>query len=119
VTQPGPEPDEGARTDGPGADARLVGRDGRLVVVLEGEVDAALNARLAEVVTEVERRIAAGPAPVDVDAAGVTFMDSSGLRFLARLSTRAPERVRVLGAPEAVQFLLQATRMADVVDVVV
>ncbi|MEK8226196.1 STAS domain-containing protein [Oerskovia sp. M15] len=37
--------------------------------------------------------------PVEIDAHHVTFMDSSGVAFLARLATRGPHRVRVLRAP--------------------
>lgn len=118
MTQSDPAPAPGVPGDAPVADARLEERDGRLVVVLVGEVDAALSGLLADVVVEVERRVAAGDVALDVDAGEVTFMDSSGLRFLARLSTRTPHRVRVVRAPEPVRFLLQATRMADVVDVV-
>ncbi|WP_019135864.1 STAS domain-containing protein [Cellulomonas massiliensis] len=118
MTQPEPDPAPLGSGAAPLADARLDEHDGRLVVVLTGEVDAALSGTLAQVVAAVEQRAAAGDVAVDVDAGAVTFMDSSGLRFLARLSTRTPHRVRVLHAPEAVRFLLQATRMADVVDVV-
>ena len=48
----------------------------------------------------------------------MTFIDSSGVAFLARLATRVQGPVRVLNAPESVRFLLQVTRMHELLEVV-
>lgn len=45
-------------------------------------------------------------------------MDSSGVAFLARLATRMPQRVRILRAPPTVRFLLDVTRIGDLLDIV-
>ena len=82
-------------------------------IVLSGEVDADLGPDLAEAGTEAER---AG-LPIEVDAHHVTFMDSSGVAFLARLSVRSGHRVRLLRVPPTVRFLLEVTRIGDLLDV--
>ncbi|MCG2797473.1 MAG: STAS domain-containing protein, partial [Cellulomonas sp.] len=55
--------------------------------------------------------------PIEVDAHHVTFMDSSGVAFLARLSIRSPHRVRLLRVPPTVRFLLEVTRIGELLDV--
>lgn len=86
----------------------------RTTIVLSGEVDADLGADLAQATTDAEQ---AG-VPIEVDAHHVTFMDSSGVAFLARLATRTPHRVRLLHVPPTVQFLLEVTRIGELLDVV-
>nr|WP_246130959.1 STAS domain-containing protein [Cellulomonas aerilata] len=86
----------------------------RTRIVLSGEVDADLGADLQEATAEAER---AG-LPIEVDAHHVTFMDSSGVAFLARLSTRSPSRVRLIRVPPTVRFLLEVTRIGELLDVV-
>ena len=83
-------------------------------IVLSGEVDADLAADLREATIDAE----ATGLPIQVDAHHVTFMDSSGIAFLARIATRSAERVRVIGAPEPVRFLLEVTRIGELLDVV-
>ncbi|WP_369069786.1 STAS domain-containing protein [Kineococcus terrestris] len=84
-------------------------------VVLAGEVDAALGEELERAVADV----GASGLPVVVDTRGVTFMDSTGVGFLARLAVRVrPHRVQVLDPPPVVRFLLQTTRVATLVDLV-
>lgn len=82
-------------------------------IVLSGEIDANLSADFNEAMTDAE---AAG-LPVEVDAHHVTFMDSSGVAFLARLTTRSPHRVRVLRAPATMRFLLDVTRIGELLDI--
>lgn len=118
--------DEPAETgSGPGADApRLVGGEpgavhvilgaDRTRIVLSGEIDAELAVDLHEATTDAEQ---AG-LPIEVDAHHVTFMDSSGVAFLARLSTRSVHRVRLLRVPPTVRFLLDVTRIGELLDVV-
>nr|WP_203669114.1 STAS domain-containing protein [Cellulomonas pakistanensis] len=86
----------------------------RTTIVLSGEVDADLGADLAQATTDAEQ---AG-VPIEVDAHHVTFMDSSGVAFLARLAMRTPHRVRLLHVPPTVEFLLEVTRIGELLDVV-
>lgn len=86
---------------------------GRTRVVLCGEIDAAVGEDLIEASSDAE---SAGQ-PVEVDARRVTFMDSSGLALIARLSIRCPGRLRVIGPPDVVRFLILVT-IDDMVDIV-
>lgn len=86
----------------------------RTTIVLSGEVDADLGPDLAQATTDAEQ---AG-VPIEIDAHHVTFMDSSGVAFLARLATRTSHRVRLLHVPPTVQFLLEVTRIGELLDVV-
>ncbi|WP_298459066.1 STAS domain-containing protein [uncultured Cellulomonas sp.] len=97
----------------PGSVHVIVGAE-RTRIVLSGEVDADLGSDLQEATAEAE---AAG-LPIEVDAHHVTFMDSSGVAFLARLSTRSPSRVRLIRVPPTVRFLLEVTRIGELLDVV-
>lgn len=114
-------PDESATADDvagrvvgePGAVHVIVGTD-RTRIVLSGEVDADLGPELQEATTEAEQV----GLPIEVDAHHVTFMDSSGVAFLARLSIRSQHRVRLLRVPPTVRFLLEVTRIGELLDVV-
>ena len=97
----------------PGAVQVLVVAD-TVRVVLSGDVDSDLGDDLREAAAEAE---SAG-LPIEVDSHHVTFMDSAGVAFLARLSTRSRHRVRVLRVPPTVRFLLEVTRIGELVDVV-
>ncbi|SEE63681.1 STAS domain-containing protein [Ruania alba] len=83
-------------------------------LVLSGEVDVALSEELTEAVAEAE---AAG-LPVRVDVRHVQFMDSSGIALLARLASRTPGRLTLIRPPDVVRFLLEVTRIGDLVDIV-
>jgi anti-anti-sigma factor len=96
----------------PGAVQVLVGED-RVRIVLSGDVDSDLGDDLVEAATEAERH----DLPIEVDAHHVTFMDSAGVAFLARLSIRSKHRVRLLRVPPTVKFLLEVTRIGELVDV--
>ncbi|MBD8078765.1 STAS domain-containing protein [Cellulosimicrobium arenosum] len=86
----------------------------RARIVLSGEIDAELGADLQEATVAAEE----SGLPVEIDAHHVTFMDSSGVAFLARLASRGPQRVRVLRAPPTVRFLLEVTRIGELLDIV-
>jgi anti-anti-sigma factor len=90
----------------------MVSRE-RTRLVLSGEVDATLGAELSEAVTDAERV----GLPVEIDARHVTFMDSSGVSMLARLAHRTPGRLTLIQPPDVVRFLLEVTRIGEVVDV--
>ncbi|MDO8105916.1 STAS domain-containing protein [Isoptericola sp. b441] len=96
------------------ASVHVIVQEDRIRMVLSGEVDADLAGDLAEATTAAEE---AG-LPIDIDAGHVTFMDSSGIAFLARLATRVQQPVRVLRAPEPVRFLLDVTRIHELLEVV-
>ncbi|HWS57750.1 MAG TPA: STAS domain-containing protein [Actinotalea sp.] len=87
---------------------------GRTRLVLSGEVDADLARDLAEATADAE----ATGLPIDIDAQHVTFMDSSGIAFLARIASRSPRPVRILRAPESIRFLLEVTRIGELLEVV-
>ncbi|WP_029291718.1 STAS domain-containing protein [Cellulomonas sp. HZM] len=97
----------------PGAVHVIVGAESTRIV-LSGEVDADLSAELQEATAEAEHL----GLPIEVDAHHVTFMDSSGVAFLARLSIRSQHRVRLLRVPPTVRFLLEVTRIGELLDVV-
>lgn len=86
----------------------------RTRIVLSGEIDVDLAAELQDAATDAE---AAG-RPVEIDARHVTFMDSSGFTLLARLAHRSPGRLRIIQPPDVVAFLLEVTRIGELVDVV-
>lgn len=102
-----------AAVDEPGAVQVIVGTDATRIV-LSGEVDADLGPELQEATAEAEQV----GLPIEVDAHHVTFMDSSGVAFLARLSIRSQHRVRLLRVPPTVRFLLEVTRIGELLDVV-
>jgi anti-sigma B factor antagonist len=115
VTQGPSRPEEGAGTPATtetGSVHVMVSRQ-RTRLVLSGEVDVALGAELAEAVTEAERV----GLPVEIDARHITFMDSSGVSMLARLAHRTPGRLTLIQPPDVVRFLLEVTRIGEVVDV--
>ena len=109
------EPMDGGTTSSgePGAVQVIVGADATRIV-LSGEVDADLGPELQEATEEAEQI----GLPIEVDAHHVTFMDSSGVAFLARLSIRSQHRVRLLRVPPTVRFLLEVTRIGELLDVV-
>jgi anti-anti-sigma factor len=86
----------------------------RTRIVLAGEIDAVLGPDLQEATSDAE----ATGLPIDIDTRHVTFMDSSGIAFLARIATRSGSRTRVLHPPETVRFLLEVTRIGELLEVV-
>ena len=97
----------------PGAVHVIVGTESTRIV-LSGEIDADLGSELQEATAEAEQI----GLPIEVDAHHVTFMDSSGVAFLARLSIRSQHRVRMIRVPPHVKFLLDVTRIGELLDVV-
>ena len=86
---------------------------GRTRLVLSGEIDVALSSELTEAVADAE----ASRNPVEIDARHVTFMDSSGVALLARLAHRTPGPLTMIKPPDVVRFLLDITRLGDVVTI--
>jgi anti-anti-sigma factor len=111
--EPGQQPQSGLADGEPGAVHVIVGTESTRIV-LSGEVDADLGPELQEATAEAEQV----GLPIEVDAHHVTFMDSSGVAFLARLSIRSQHRVKLLRVPPTVRFLLEVTRIGELLDVV-
>lgn len=90
--------------------------DGGLVRVT-GEVDASSSGELAAV---LDRLIDARPSAVAVDMAGVTFIDSSGLKVLVTAQRRLVEtggELRVIHLSPAVDRLLTLCGLHSVLGV--
>ena len=103
---------QGDHTPEPGSVHVLTGRE-RTRVVLSGEVDAELGPALLESAAEV----ADAAVAVEVDMQHVTFMDSTGVAFLARLARESGSPVQVLRPTPEVRFLLDITGVATLVEV--
>lgn len=73
-----------------------------------------MNRRLTAVVEEV---LELG-RPLEVHTAEVTYMDSAAIAALALLATRLPSRVRMIDPPALVLFLLEATQLNELVDII-
>ena len=86
----------------------------RTRIVLTGEIDADLGPDLQEATSDAE----ATGLPIDIETQHVTFMDSSGIAFLARIASRSGSRTRVIRPPETVRFLLEVTRIGELLEVV-
>ena len=98
--------------DEPGTLHVLVGAN-RTRIVLSGEIDANLAPEFSDAMADAQEI----GLPVEVDAHHVTFMDSSGVAFLARLAAQAPQKVRVLRAPQTMRFLLEVTRVGELIEI--
>jgi anti-sigma B factor antagonist len=96
----------------PGSVHVLLDPDSTLVV-LAGDVDATLAPDLIDASSDV----AEAGNPVRIDTRNVTFMDSTGVSFLARVAVGTGARPVLLDPPDHVQFLLDITAIGDLVDV--
>ena len=93
------------------ADVVLV--DARWQIRLSGEISLEMRPHFDRVAGQVaDERL-----PVDVDVAAVTFMDSSGIAFLARLAVENPGRVQVLNAAGLTRELLTVTGLPTILHV--
>jgi anti-sigma B factor antagonist len=106
-------PDEAA-----GGGAAAVSADGgRTVIRLSGEVDTVLEPRMRLLCQEaIDRGL-----PVRVDLSAVTFMDSSGLGFLAALAAAGRSRghtLSVIGAGPLVRETIELTGLLPVLDLI-
>ncbi|UNX54598.1 STAS domain-containing protein [Georgenia sp. TF02-10] len=111
--EPGQPAGSRAGADGEAGSVHVMVSATRTRLVLSGEIDVTLEADLADAVADAER----ADQPVEVDARHVTFMDSSGVTVLARLAHRCPGRLALIQPPDVVRFLLEVTRIGEVVDV--
>lgn len=81
------------------------------VLVLSGEIDMAAASALANGLGDL---VGAESTTLTLDVAQVTFVDSTGIRFLLQL-LRDGRPVVLLDAPDHMQRLLGHTGVADLV----
>jgi anti-sigma B factor antagonist len=93
---------------------RIERHEGVAVVVATGELDVATAPRLLD---EVRRANADGPpGPVVLDAAGVGFMDSSGLRALLDAERAAHEAGRPFAIARPSAGVRRVLELVDLID---
>ena len=93
------------------ADVAVV--DGRWVLRLSGEISFEMRPQL----DRVARELTAEERGVDVDLGDVTFIDSSGIGFLARLAIENREGVRVHNARGLTRELLAISGLGRVLTI--
>ncbi len=99
---------------GPSGSVTVRAGDGRADVILRGEVDLDLGDELLVAAADALEHA----EPVTVDAADVTYMDSTGVAFLARVASRAPRPVRLVDPSDLVRFLVALTTVSSMVEIV-
>ena len=101
------------------AEVRIHQTNGKPRLAVRGEVDLADYDRLDATLRRVE---AAAPPVVTIDLREVSYIDSTGVRWLVEADGRARETGRrvvvVYSAAEAVDHVLQLCRLEDVLDLV-
>ena len=88
--------------------------DGARRLVVVGELDLAVEQAF---IADVEQLVADAPTAVQLDFAGVEFIDSTGVRALLRLRVGHPDQVRVVAVSAAVMRVLLLAGISDVVAV--
>jgi anti-anti-sigma factor len=86
-----------------------------LVVAATGELDAASASTLSEALTGAHER----SGSVVLDLAGVTFIDSSGLRVIAAEHTAAAEggwAFRIVGPSDRVRRIFEMTGLEALIE---
>jgi anti-anti-sigma factor len=87
-------------------------------LALRGELDVATAPLAEEAIKNAE---AGGPATLALDLAGLTFMDSTGLRLVMAADARAREAARrfiVVRGPDAVQRVFELTGVDERIELV-
>jgi anti-anti-sigma factor len=113
VTTANGDSGDGPRT-GPG-DASVFFDDDRTLILLSGEIDLALGDDLEYAGRDAIDR----GAPIQVDLRRVSFIDSVGLGFLARLASSEREherRLGLVGAGRAVREAITLVGLGGIVD---
>ncbi|MPV89592.1 STAS domain-containing protein [Georgenia ruanii] len=85
----------------------------RTRLVLSGDADMSLTRELSEAIAEA---LALG-LPVDIDVRNVTFIDSAVLGALGSFARRLAAPPRLIQPPEVVTFVLEITRMGEVLEI--
>jgi anti-sigma B factor antagonist len=104
--------DEGPTDEFGRADVTATGE--QWLLRLSGEISTEMRPRLDQVLDE----LGAQGWPVDVDLGAVTFLDSSGIGFLARLGIEKAAGVRVLNATGLTRDLLTLSGLPKVLTIV-
>jgi anti-anti-sigma factor len=94
--------------DGPVGTAQVSVTSDAVRITLSGEIDVLLDGEL----DDAARTVREHQLPVVVDATAVTFMDSTGVRFIGRCYGHG--ELTVTASP-VVRFLLEILAMDDVV----
>ena len=92
----------------------LIDHDDRVLLVLSGAVDVVVTREL----TDAAHAAVEAGKPVEVDTRGVTFIDSSTVATLAWLASRTDGQLRMIDPPDVVKFVLEVTRVGEIVDLV-
>jgi anti-anti-sigma factor len=85
----------------------------RTRLVLSGEADMGIAKELGEAIGEAVQL----GLPVDIDVRNVTFMDSSVLGALGSFARQLTVPPRLIQPPEVVTFVLEITRMGEVLEI--
>jgi len=107
-----PSATTGLADDGTGTVHLIVGSEAARLV-MTGEIDQSTNADLTDAVNEAISLA----RPVQVDVRHVQFMDSSGIATLAYLAQRTQSPLTVIQPPDVIRFLMEVTRLDEVVDI--
>lgn len=99
--------------DGEPGTVSVLTSSSRTRLVLEGDIDVRSKTELMDAVGEA---LEIG-RPVELDVRHVTFLDSSAMSALARLTYRLPSRPQIIAPSELMRFLLDVTHLGDDVDV--
>lgn len=78
--------------------------------IMEGEVDAAVQARHESVLVQ---RAKSATRRITIDLTAVTFMDSGGLRLIYHAAAGSPEPPLLLGASSRIVDLLELSGVLD------
>jgi anti-sigma B factor antagonist len=114
VTPTSADGGRGSERPGPG-DAAVFFDDETTLIMLSGEIDLALGDDLEFAGRDAIDR----GTPVLVDVSKVTFIDSVGLGFLARLASAERDkgrRLALIGAPRTVQESIRLVGLTDLVE---
>ena len=91
---------------------------GLVKLVLRGELDLSTAAKVEE---ELRRAESAEPPVLVMDLAGLTFLDSTGLRLIVTADRRARDqgrRLAVVKGPDTVQRVFSITRLDEHLEMV-
>ena len=95
---------------------RTEGQVSRLV--LRGEVDLEIaEALLAEFLGVLEDERPGDSAPIEFDCSELTFIDSSGLNMLVRLSQQTDRRLILFDVPERCRTPFRITKLDEVFEI--
>lgn len=93
--------------------ATTTGQDSATVLAVTGDLDIS---GVDDFLGHAGRLLDSGTRMIDVDLAGVTFLDSSGLGALVRLQRRMTEdgrQLRLANVPRSVARILELTGLTD------